>query len=144
MLQCVAAVLCSGLQWVVVCCCVVQCAAMCMLPTFMRECVSEFGRRMYFNSVAAVSQCVAVCRGVCSVLPCSAVRCSALQCVAVCCSALQWVAVGCGVLQCVAVCCSVLHCAAVCCIVLQCVAVCCSVLQCIAVCCSDTWFTNEA
>jgi len=39
--------------------------------------------------------------------------------VAVCCSALQCVAVCCSVLQCVAVCCSVLQCDAVCCNVMQ-------------------------
>ena len=66
-----------GLQWVSVCCSVLQCVAVC----------------------CRVLQCVAVC---CSVLQCAAVCCSVLQCVALCCSVLQCVAVCCSVLQCVA------------------------------------------
>ena len=71
------------MQYVAVCCSVLQCAAVC----------------------CSVLQCVAVC---CSVLQCVAECCSVLQCVAVCCSVLQCVALCCTVLQCIAVHCSVL------------------------------------
>ena len=65
-LQCVAVCL----QWVAVCCSVMQCVALC----------------------CSVLQCVAVCY---SVLQCVASCCSVLQCAAVCCSVLQCVAVCC-------------------------------------------------
>ena len=76
------------LQFVAVCCSVLQCV----------ECVAV---------CCSVLQCVAVC---CSVLQCVA-------CVCCGCSAwyASSVAACCNVLQCVAVCCSVLQCVAVCC-----------------------------
>ena len=104
---------CSELQWVAVCCNVLQCVC------------TNFGTHVV--SIAYMFR-ISVC---CSVLQCVAVCCSVLQCVAVCCSALQCVAVSMfgttevwafsttsamflidvslltNMLQCVAVCCSV-------------------------------------
>ena len=88
------------LQYVAVCCSVLQCVA-----------VSETWR--FHTERARVLQCVAVC---CSVLQCVAVCCSELHSVRpgiftwherMCCSALQHVVACCSVLQRVAVCCSV-------------------------------------
>ena len=106
----------SVLQYVAVCCSVLQCAAVCL------QCVAV---------CCSLLQCAAVC------LRCVAVYCSVLRSVgqlarvelchvhtSVCCSMLQYVAVYCSLLQCAAVCCSVLQCV---------VAMRCSALQCIAV-----------
>jgi len=81
-LICVA-LCCSALQWVNMCCTVLQCVV-----------VSRY-----------VLQCVAVC---CSALQWVNMCCSALQCVAVSWYVLQCVAVCCSVLQSVAVCCNML------------------------------------
>ena len=110
------------LQYVAVCCGVLQCVAVC------RSALSTHQPRMLglICGKRTTSQCVAVC---CSVLQCVAVRYGVLQCVAVCCSVLWWFAVCCSALspnqprmlglicgkrpawqcvECVAVCCSVL------------------------------------
>jgi len=101
-LQCVAAVWCSGLQCVVVCCSVLQCVAVCCSESYTEA--LDMLLPILLAGVC-VLQCVAVC---CSVLQCVAMRGTwrrlifvSLSCllVCVCCSVLQ---------QCVAVCCSVL------------------------------------
>ena len=104
---------CSVLQYVAVCCSMLQCAA------HVRGCCSR---------------CAAVCYAYCSVLQHTAACCIVSHCVAGCCRMLQCAdsnkklnSVGCQ--GHVAACCSVLQCVAVC-------EVCCSVLQCVAVCCS--------
>jgi len=76
------------LQYVAVCCSVLQC-------------VAGLAKELEAKAKAKGGMLrVAVC---CRVLPCVAVRCCALPCVAVCCSVLQCVAVCCLLLQCVAV-----------------------------------------
>jgi len=98
------------LQYAAVCCSALQCVAVCCT-------VAKKGRRLYGAHCVvfccSVLQCVAVC---CSVLQCAAVYCKVLQCVAVCCRVVQGRVITCIVQKC--------------CIALQCVAVCCSVLQC--------------
>jgi len=113
-LQCIASVCCSVLQFVLEC--YYWCVAVCCL---------------------IVLQHVAVC---CSVLQCVPPLSSPSTTVAVfsvCCFVwFQCDALWCSELHCVAVCCSVLQCAAVCCRVLPCAAVCYIVLfQCDAVRC---------
>jgi len=67
------------LQYVAVCCSVLQCVAVCRSrrPT---TCIYDAPGYTY---LCREMQCVAVC---CSVLQCVAVCCSVLQCVAVCCT----------------------------------------------------------
>ena len=122
------------LQYVVVCCSVTKCVAVCCsthlrLPIRGNEalCLSDI-----------VLQCVAV--SCCSTLQYRvAVCCSiVLQYVAVsCCSTLQYLVLYCSILQHVA------H-VAVCCSVLQCVAACCSVLQCVAAHTSFSFSSSKA
>jgi len=118
-------------QYVAVCCSVLQCVAVCSLICDTTD----------LSLSEPKVQCVAVCSLICNSTDLSLSE-PKVQCVAVCCGVLQCVAVCCSVLQCVAVCslicnstdlslrtkravcCSVLRCVA------QCVAVCCSVLQC--------------
>jgi len=131
------------LQYVAVCCSVLQCAA---VSCSVLHCVAV--SRLYYlfsqgrlhagaNTCCSMLQYVTVC---CSVLRCVAVFCTMLQChdfttttysvhgdctevpirVAVCCSMLQYVAV-CNIMQIVVVCHSILRCVAVINTVLQCI-----------------------
>ena len=117
----------SVLQYVAVCCGVLQSCTVLWRPM----CVVKLWLRWLKKAVCCcVLLCVAVCH---SVLLCVAVRCSVLQCVAVClwdAAAMYSIVdahVSCVLCssdcagwrkQCVAACCSVLQCAAVCCSVL--------------------------
>ena len=105
---------CFMLQYVAVCCSVLQRSHHALMPP------------SHFTMCCSVLQCVVVC-------------CSMLHCVAVCCRHLITLRCLRAITLCVAVCCSELYCAAIIsrnsvrCSVLQCFAVCCSVLQCVAV-----------
>ena len=134
------------LQFVAVCCSVLQCVSWASVPAL--QCVAVRCR---------VLLCVTGCRNMlamhCKLKLVSYLCCSLLQRVAVCRSLLQCAALSFGVsvssisvpvLHFAAVRCSALQCVAVrwChgyryhfCIALPCFAVCCSVLQCVAVCC---------
>ena len=116
------------LQYVVVCCSVLQCVAM---LCSVAQCCAVW--RSVVQCYAAQS-CVVLCVAVCEVATIYASREHILQRAnnkveiqvnqCLCCSVLQRVAACCSMLQCVAVCCSVLQIGAACCSVLQCVATC--------------------
>ena len=73
------------LQWVVVCCSLVQCGAVsCSVISFMHPASVDLSA--FCCVCCSVLQRVAVC---CSVVWCHAVSCSVLQCGAVWCSVVQ-------------------------------------------------------
>jgi len=147
---------CSVLQYVAVCCSMLQCVAVFDLPVRWDMCqpstrhhhhkhprtIFEHSRPLVIYGVAlGVLQCVlqhvAAC---CSMLQhtlqhtlphvaaCCNMLCSMLQCIADQNSVWLWVGMRC---WCVAVCCAVLQCVvAECCSVLQCIAVYCNALAC--------------
>jgi len=82
----------SVLQFVFVCCSVLQCL---IDQHFWQNCPSAWKQPLCCSVLQYVADC-------CRVLQRISVRHSVLQCVAVCCSVLQCVAVCCSVLQCVA------------------------------------------
>jgi len=91
-----ATVCCSKLQYVAICCRVLQ-----------RGRDKQRRAREIELVLQSVVGCCRVLQGAawcCGALQCIAVHCSALQCIAVHCSALQCIAVHCSALQCIAVC----------------------------------------
>ena len=106
------------LQYVAVCCSVLQCVAVRGGVSFVKICQK---RPAHMKRDLCKSVCVGrVSEGllrVCRVCVCVAVCCSVLQCVR---GPFESLSRAC-VLQCIAVCCSALQCIAVCCSVLQCV-----------------------
>jgi len=103
--RCTFCVCCSALQWVAVCCSVLQC---CYNQSFMSSWADSLNSDAPFACVAEfyrVLQCVAVCCSVAIINVFTASSVDSLNsaarfaCIAVCCSVLQWVAVCCNVLQ---------------------------------------------